>query len=55
MDEYDCELMIGILTRRRQKITQRGRMTPSEEYVLNMIDAEIDYFAGVLKWLRGTE
>ena len=55
MDTYDCELMIRILTRRRQKITQRGRLTPSEEYVLNMIDAEIEYFTGVLEWLQSSD
>ena len=49
--EY-CELNMRILTRERQKITQRGRLTGDEDLRLDEIDAELEYWEDILNDLE---
>jgi len=49
--EY-CELNMRILTRERQKITQRGRLTGDEDLRLDEIDAELEYWEEILNDLE---
>lgn len=49
--EY-CELNMRILTRERQKITQRGRLTGDEDLRLDEIDAELEYWEDILNELE---
>jgi hypothetical protein len=45
--EY-CEFHMRMLERERQKITQRGRLTESEDLRLDEIDAELEYWEEIL-------
>lgn len=49
--EY-CDLNMRILTRERQKITQRGRLTGDEDLRLDEIDAELEYWEDILNDLE---
>jgi hypothetical protein len=49
--EY-CDLNMRILTRERQKITQRGRLTGDEDLRLDEIDAELEYWEDILNELE---
>jgi hypothetical protein len=48
MDAFDFEEMLGLLNRRRQKITQRGRLTEAEDAELYHIDEQIERFEKLL-------
>jgi hypothetical protein len=45
------ELNMRILTRERQRITRRGRLTEEEDLRLDEIDAELEYWEEILKRL----
>jgi hypothetical protein len=47
-DEEDVMMMIKILSKQRQKITQRGRLSEAEDAELHYLDGELDYWRGIL-------
>lgn len=55
MDYDDVLTQIEIITRRRNKITQKGTLSAMDEMMLDEIDEEISYWETVLEWMNSTK